>query len=71
MFGLNPVNDVGDGNTAPDWLVPGGLRADLRAERAGALDGRVYTLTVECTDASGNVSLPAEAAVSVAHDQGM
>jgi hypothetical protein len=65
-----PVNGVGDGNTAPDWLLSGGLTADLRAERAGPEDGRVYTVTVECTDTSGNTSLPASADVSVAHDQG-
>jgi uncharacterized repeat protein (TIGR01451 family) len=64
-----PVNGLGDGNTAPDWLLSGGLTAELRAERAGPEDGRVYTVTVECTDTSGNTSLPASADVSVAHDQ--
>jgi uncharacterized repeat protein (TIGR01451 family) len=64
-----PENGIGDGNFLPDWVLSGGLTADLRAERAGPLDGRSYSLTVECTDASGNVSLPAEAAVTVAHDQ--
>ncbi len=65
-----PVNGKGDGNTEPDWVLNGDLTAELRAERAGPGDGRVYTLTVECTDASGNTSLPAEAEVGVAHDQG-
>ena len=65
-----PQNGAGDGNTATDWLLFGGLTAELRAERAGPRDGRVYTLTVECTDTSGNVSLPATADVSVQHDQG-
>ncbi len=64
-----PVNGRGDGNTEPDWFITGDLTADLRAERAGPRDGRVYTLTVECTDASGNTSAPAEATVSVAHNR--
>jgi hypothetical protein len=65
-----PQEGTGDGNFSPDWLLLGGLTADLRAERAGPRDGRVYTLTVECTDTSGNVSLPATADVSVPHDRG-
>jgi hypothetical protein len=66
-----PVNDVGDGNTLPDWLLSGGLTADIRAERAGPEDGRTYTVEVTCTDQSGNESDPATADVSVPHDQGM
>lgn len=47
----------GDGKTEPDWeITAGDLSADLRAERSGEGDGRVYTLTVECTDASENTS---------------
>jgi uncharacterized repeat protein (TIGR01451 family) len=64
-----PQNGLGDGSFLPDWQLSGGLTADLRAERSGLEDGRTYTLTVQCTDTSGNVSLPAEAEVSVAHDQ--
>src|SRR5215210_955254 len=36
-----PVNDIGDGNTAPDWIVLDDHRVQLRAERAGPLNGRV------------------------------
>lgn len=64
-----PENGLGDGNFLPDWVLPGGLTVDLRAERAGPGVGRTYTLGVECTDESGNVSLPAEAVVVVEHDQ--
>jgi uncharacterized repeat protein (TIGR01451 family) len=63
------VNGLGDGNTMPDWVLSGGLEADLRAERSGLGDGRIYTLAVECTDMSGNVSLPAEHEVIAPHDQ--
>jgi hypothetical protein len=48
-----PVNDVGDGNTSPDWDITGPLTVDLRAERSGNID-RVYTITVQTTDESGN-----------------
>ena len=49
-----PTNGTGDGNTAPDWQITGPLTVDLRAERAGKGTGRVYTVTAECRDATGN-----------------
>lgn len=63
-----PVNGLGDGNTAPDWKITGKLTVDLRAERAGTGSGRVYTITVRCTDASGN-SATKNATVSVPHNR--
>lgn len=48
-----PVNDEGDGNTSPDWEIKGPLTVDLRAERSGNID-RIYTITVQTTDESGN-----------------
>jgi hypothetical protein len=63
-----PVNGTGDGNTSPDWIVTGPLTLELRAERAGNGHGRTYTITVECTDGSGNSSTKAVDVV-VAHDQ--
>jgi hypothetical protein len=50
------VNARGDGNTSPDWTVTGDLTLELRAERSGTGDGRVYTITVEVTDTSENKS---------------
>ena len=64
-----PVNSQGDGDTAPDWSITGALTVDLRAERSGTGSGRVYTITVECTDACGNVST-ARVDVTVAKSQG-
>jgi hypothetical protein len=64
-----PVDGLGDGDTAPDWQITGKLTVNLRAERAGTGNGRVYTLTVECIDASGN-SATKTVTVSVPHDQG-
>jgi hypothetical protein len=45
------------------------LSVDLRAERAGTGPGRVYTITVQCVDDSGNTAT-AVAQVTVAHDNG-
>jgi hypothetical protein len=63
----DPVTGKGD-NTRPDWRVTGDLSLDLRAERAGGGSGRTYSITVECTDASGN-SATRTVAVKVPHDQ--
>lgn len=49
-----PINGLGDGDTAPDWEINGNLEVKLRAERAGTGGGRIYTITIQCTDASGN-----------------
>jgi endonuclease G len=51
-----PVNGAGDGNTIVDWQVVDAHHVTLRAERAGGGTGRIYTVTVRCTDASGNLS---------------
>jgi hypothetical protein len=64
-----PINGPGDGNTSPDWQITGPLTANLRSERAGGGSGRVYTLTVQCTDASNN-STTGATFVMVPHDQG-
>jgi CSLREA domain-containing protein len=48
------VDGLGDGNTAPDWHITGNLTAGLRAERSARGNGRIYVLTVRCTDASGH-----------------
>src|SRR5207247_1230749 len=50
-----PVNDGGDGDTSPDWLITGELTVQLRSERTAGVD-RHYTITVEVTDFSGNAS---------------
>jgi hypothetical protein len=64
-----PVNGLGDGNTAPGWVITGDLTVKLRAERPGIGNGRIYTITVECTDQSGNSSTNT-AKVTVPHDKG-
>jgi hypothetical protein len=51
-----PADGTGDGDTSPDWEVTGDLTLDVRAERAGGGNGRVYTVTVESRDRLGNTS---------------
>jgi hypothetical protein len=49
-----PINGLGDGDKSPDWVITGNLTVNLRAERWAKGNGRWYTITVECTDSSGN-----------------
>jgi probable HAF family extracellular repeat protein len=51
-----PVTGPGD-NTTPDWIITGKLTVNLRAEYSSKSASRAYTITVNCTDASGNTSL--------------
>ncbi len=57
-----PQNGTGDGDKSPDWTAPvidqaqGIITLQLRAERSGNGDGRVYTIRITATDGSGNSS---------------
>ncbi|HZS08487.1 MAG TPA: nuclease [Blastocatellia bacterium] len=51
-----PDNGTGDGDTAPDWEVIDAHHVRLRAERAGSGSGRIYTITIICTDSAGGTS---------------
>jgi len=64
-----PINGLGDGNTAPDWVITSANTLQLRAERAGVGTGRVYTIGMTCTDVAGNAAT-SYTTVTVAHDQG-
>jgi hypothetical protein len=55
------------GAAAQPWKITGDLTAELMAERSGKGSGRVYTLTVQCTDPSGAITT-STVAVPVAHD---
>ena len=63
-----PFEATGDGNTEPDIRMNGCGVVQLRAERSGQRDGRVYRLGVRAEDAAGNVTT-GECHVSVPHDQ--
>jgi Right handed beta helix region/Beta-propeller repeat len=45
-------NEEGTG----DWEITGPLTLNVRAERLGRGNGRIYTITIECRDAAGNVA---------------
>lgn len=51
----------------PDWIVTGPLALSVRAERAGFGPGRIYSVSVTCTDASTSVSNATT--ITVPHDQ--
>jgi hypothetical protein len=63
------VVDVGSNEgTSDDWRIDGPLTVSLRADRDGRGSGRIYSIAMRCTDASGNVST-ATTTVTVPHDQ--
>lgn len=53
-----PVTGSGD-NTSPDWQITGPYTLKLRAERTNNVE-RVYTITIETSDESGNVTTSTE-----------
>ena len=52
-----------------DWQVIDAHHVKLRATRNGTGNGRIYTITITCTDVSGNQST-SQVQVTVPHDQG-
>lgn len=66
-----PIDGLGDGDTAPDWVGADLGTADtdfqLRSERGGIGTGRVYTITYTAYDWDGNHA-SASVTVTVAHD---
>jgi hypothetical protein len=62
-----PSNGWGDGNTEDDCvLIDGGVQ--LRSERSGRLDGRIYSIGYEASDENGNVTT-GTIEILVPHDQ--
>ena len=51
-----------------DWTLTGPLSLTLRADRNGSGEGRIYSITVTCTNAS-QLSASAVVTVSVPHDR--
>ena len=64
-----PDDGLGDGDKANDIVIVDDYHVQLRAERSGNGEGRIYTITYQATDACGN-SAQANAIVTVPHDQG-
>jgi hypothetical protein len=62
-----PDNGLGDGDMPNDIVIVDDYTFLLRAERAGLLYDRIYTITYMVTDACGNITY-ASATVIVPHD---
>jgi hypothetical protein len=58
-----------ENSSALDWQITGDHTLRLRAERSSKGNGRTYTITLQATDPSGNLSDPAEVRVRVPHSQ--
>lgn len=69
-----PQDGLGDGDMSPDWTEltidqeNGIIAFQLRAERSGLGDGRIYTISITATDTSGNSST-ANLEIIVPHDR--
>lgn len=64
-----PVNGLGDGDTGPDGFGIGTGQVQLRAERTGNGNGRVYTIAFTGDDGQGS-TCNGKVAIGVPHDQG-
>jgi hypothetical protein len=64
-----PVNGAADGNTSPDATVGSNGAFQVRAERSGLGDGRVYAIAFSASDGEGG-SCSDTLLVGVPHDQG-
>jgi HYR domain len=63
-----PDNGHGDGNTTNDCVIVNNHSVDVRAERSGSGNGRVYTIHYTVTDGANNVT-DHTCSVSVPHSQ--
>ena len=64
----NVTSNEPENPSAPDWEITGPLSVNLLAERSGMGHGRIYTIHVQCEDASGNISR-SSVNVTVPHDK--
>jgi len=63
-----PLNGLGDGDTCPDATGVGMAAVNLRAERSGTRDGRVYHVSFSAVDGNGG-QCQGTVTVCVPHDQ--
>ena len=68
IFQDEPVKGGGSGNTGPDGSGVGSDTAEVRAERSGKSDGRVYEINFTASDGNGG-TCSATVEVGVPHDQ--
>jgi len=69
IFQDEPTNGLGDGDTSPDGAGVGTSTAQVRAERSGTGNGRVYHVGFTADDGHGG-SCAGTVLVGVPHDQG-
>jgi hypothetical protein len=62
------LKGTSDGNTPADWQIVDAHHLRLRAERSGNSTGRIYTITITCTD-GGDHTATSQVIVTVAHNQ--
>jgi hypothetical protein len=67
-LGVASNEPVKNDHSSHDWIVLDEHHLELRAERWGNGTGRIYTITIGCSDTRGN-SATRHTAVAVAHDQ--
>ena len=65
-----PVNGVADGNTSPDGFGVGTDSPQVRRERSGQGDGRIYFIAFDASESSGTATCSGTVTVGVPHDQG-
>lgn len=65
-----PVNGLGDGDTSPDGFGVGTDSPQVRRERSGLGDGRIYFISFDASDTSSSASCSGQVTVGVPHDQG-
>ncbi|HEX3252036.1 MAG TPA: hypothetical protein VHS05_21545 [Pyrinomonadaceae bacterium] len=68
---LNVTSDEpsnGEGHTTPDWKIVDAHHVRLRSERRGGGDGRIYTITITCTNGESQ-PVSRDVKVNVNHDQ--
>ena len=63
-----PIDGLGDGDTAPDWQILGPMAVNLRAERSGTYGRREYVIRVRYADGVGNEAFK-NIGVWVPHDR--
>jgi hypothetical protein len=63
-----PTNGQGDGDTSPDGVGVGTSQPQVRAERAGTRNGRVYVISFRADDGKGG-SCNGSVKVSIPHDK--
>jgi hypothetical protein len=68
VFQDEPANDIGDGATCPDAQGTGTPVVQVRAERSGKRDGRVYHIRFQAEDGRGG-ACTGEVTVCVPHDR--